>query len=184
MYNFKCVDIFNVVTGKKINVIKRAFCYSYVWTLKINLSLFVLTNIIKHFREHRVLGVTNDDELQRQPHIHNVRKQVAQNLFLFGQPAYLFLFGQLIHSCLALVVANFVLTPIYWYTGPSSVRRTLEPFQRQRWENCCHEEDRIVSSTAGREARHAPKASRPRPSNPNKRYLYAEGIVEISPCRK
>ena len=68
--------------------------------------------------------------------------------------------------------------------GLSSVRPTLEPPQRQRWENCYHEEDRIVSSTAGREARHAPKASRPRPSNPGKRYLYAEGTVNISPRRK
>ena len=49
------------------------------------LNLTLGTNIIQQVREHRVLGITIDEELKRQPHIDNIRKQVAQNLFLPGQ---------------------------------------------------------------------------------------------------
>ena len=43
------------------------------------------TNITEHVREHRVLGITIDEELKWQRHIDNICKQVARNLFLLGQ---------------------------------------------------------------------------------------------------
>ena len=49
------------------------------------LNLTLGTNIIEQVREHRVLGITIDEELKWQPHIDNICKQVARNLFLLGQ---------------------------------------------------------------------------------------------------
>ena len=49
------------------------------------LNLTLGTNITKQVREHRVLGITIDEELKWQPHIGNICKQVARNLFLLGQ---------------------------------------------------------------------------------------------------
>ena len=42
------------------------------------------TNITEQVREHRVLGITIDEELKWQPHIDNICKQVARNLFFAG----------------------------------------------------------------------------------------------------
>ena len=49
------------------------------------LNLILGTNIIEQVREHRVLGITIDEELKWQPHIDNICEQVARNLFLLGQ---------------------------------------------------------------------------------------------------
>ena len=49
------------------------------------LNLTLGTNIIEQVREHRVLGIAIDEELKWQPHIDNICKQVAQNLFLLVQ---------------------------------------------------------------------------------------------------
>ena len=49
------------------------------------LNLTLGTNIIEQVREHRVLGITIDEELKWQPHIDNICKQVARNYFLLGQ---------------------------------------------------------------------------------------------------
>ena len=49
------------------------------------LKLTLCTNIVEQVREHRVLGVTLDEELKRQSHIDNVCKQLARNLSLLGQ---------------------------------------------------------------------------------------------------
>ena len=49
------------------------------------LNLTLGTNITEQVREHRVLGITIDEELKWQPHIDNICKQVARNLFLLGQ---------------------------------------------------------------------------------------------------
>ena len=49
------------------------------------LNLTLGTNITEHVREHRVLGITTDEELKWQRHIDNICKQVARNLFLLGQ---------------------------------------------------------------------------------------------------
>ena len=43
------------------------------------------TNITEQVREHKVLGITIDEELKWQPHIDNIFKQVARNLFLLVQ---------------------------------------------------------------------------------------------------
>ena len=51
--------------------------------LMLNLTLG--TNIIEQVREHRVLGITIDEEIKWQPHIDNIRKQVARNLCLLGR---------------------------------------------------------------------------------------------------
>ena len=42
-------------------------------------------DIVEQVREHRVLGVTLDEELKWQSHIDNVCEQLARNLFLLGQ---------------------------------------------------------------------------------------------------
>ena len=47
------------------------------------LNLTLGTNITEQVR---VLGITIDEELKWQPHIDNICKQVARNLFLLGQP--------------------------------------------------------------------------------------------------
>ena len=65
------------------------------------LNLTLGTNIIQQVREHRVLGITIDEELKRQPHIDNIRKQVAQIFF------YLASLG----SMLILIVASCSLMP-------------------------------------------------------------------------
>ena len=49
------------------------------------LNLTLGTNITEQVREHRVLGITTDEELKWQPDIDNICKQVARNLFLLGQ---------------------------------------------------------------------------------------------------
>ena len=49
------------------------------------LNLTLGTNITEQVREHRVLGITIDEELKWQPHIDNICKQVARNLFLLVQ---------------------------------------------------------------------------------------------------
>ena len=49
------------------------------------LKLTLGTDIVEQVREHRVLGVTLDDELNWQSHIDNVCKRLARNLFLLGQ---------------------------------------------------------------------------------------------------
>ena len=49
------------------------------------LNLTLGTNIIKQVCEHRVLGITIDEGLKWQPHIDNICKKVARNLFLLGQ---------------------------------------------------------------------------------------------------
>ena len=49
------------------------------------LHLILGTNIIEQVREHSVLGITIDKELKWQPHIDNICKQVARNLFLLVQ---------------------------------------------------------------------------------------------------
>ena len=49
------------------------------------LNLTLGTNIIEQVREHRVLGITVDEELKWQPHIDNICKQVTRNYFLLGQ---------------------------------------------------------------------------------------------------
>ncbi|WP_419598339.1 reverse transcriptase domain-containing protein [Thiolapillus sp.] len=49
------------------------------------LKLTLGTDIVEQVREHRVLGVTLDEELKWQSHIDNVCKQLARNLFLLGQ---------------------------------------------------------------------------------------------------
>ena len=49
------------------------------------LNLILGTNIIEQVREHRVLGITTDEELKWQLHIDNICKQVARNLFLLVQ---------------------------------------------------------------------------------------------------
>ena len=48
------------------------------------LNLTLGTNITEQVREHRVLGITTDEVLKWQPHIDNICKQVARNLFLLG----------------------------------------------------------------------------------------------------
>ena len=50
------------------------------------LNLTLGTNIIEQVCEHRVLGITIFEELKWQPHIDNICKQVARNLF-FASPA-------------------------------------------------------------------------------------------------
>ena len=49
------------------------------------LNLTLSANITEQVREHRVLGITIDGELKWQPHIDNICKQVARNLFLLSQ---------------------------------------------------------------------------------------------------
>ena len=49
------------------------------------LNLTLGTNIIEQVREHRVLVTSINKELKWQPHIDNICKQVARNLFLLGQ---------------------------------------------------------------------------------------------------
>ena len=49
------------------------------------LNLTLGTNITEQVREHRVLGITIDEELKWQRHTDNICKQVARNLFLLGQ---------------------------------------------------------------------------------------------------
>ena len=49
------------------------------------LNLTLGTNITEQVRQHRVLRIATDEELKRQPHIYNICKQVARNLFLLGQ---------------------------------------------------------------------------------------------------
>ena len=49
------------------------------------LKLTLGTEIVEQVREHRVLGVTLDEELKWQSHIDNVCKHLARNLFLLGQ---------------------------------------------------------------------------------------------------
>ena len=49
------------------------------------LNLTLGTNITEQVREHRVLEITSDEELKWQPHIDNICKHVARNLFLLGQ---------------------------------------------------------------------------------------------------
>ena len=49
------------------------------------LNLTLGTNITELVREHKDLGITIDEELKWQPHIDNICKQVARNLFLLGQ---------------------------------------------------------------------------------------------------
>jgi len=49
------------------------------------LNLTLGTNIIEQVREHKVLGITIDEELKWQPHTDNICKQVARNLLLLGQ---------------------------------------------------------------------------------------------------
>ena len=48
------------------------------------LNLTLGTNIIEQVREHRVLGVTTDEELKWQLQIDYTCKQVARILFLLG----------------------------------------------------------------------------------------------------
>ena len=48
-------------------------------------NLTLGTNITEQVREHRVLGITIDEELKWQRHTDNICKQVARNLFLLGQ---------------------------------------------------------------------------------------------------
>ena len=43
------------------------------------LDLTLGTNITEQVREHRVLGITIDEELKWQPHTDNICKQVARN---------------------------------------------------------------------------------------------------------
>ena len=50
------------------------------------LNLTLGTNITEQVREHnRVLWITINEESKWQPHIDNICKQVARNLFLLGQ---------------------------------------------------------------------------------------------------
>ena len=49
------------------------------------LNVTLGTNIIEQVREHRVLGITTDEELKWQPHIDNICKQAGRILFLLGQ---------------------------------------------------------------------------------------------------
>ena len=49
--------------------------------LKLNLG----TNVVEQVREHRILGVTLDGELEWLSYIDDVCKQLARNLFLLGQ---------------------------------------------------------------------------------------------------
>ena len=49
------------------------------------LRLTLGAKFIEQVREHRVFGVTLDEELKWQSHIDSVFKQVAWNLFLLGQ---------------------------------------------------------------------------------------------------
>ena len=41
--------------------------------------------MFEQVREHRVLGITIDEDLKWQPHIDNIYKQAARILFLLGQ---------------------------------------------------------------------------------------------------
>ena len=50
------------------------------------LQLTLGTDIVEQVREHRVLGVTVDEELKWQSHNDNVCKQLARNLF-YAWPA-------------------------------------------------------------------------------------------------
>ena len=49
------------------------------------LNLILGTNIIEQVREHRVLGITTDEELKWQLHIDNTCEQVARKKILLGQ---------------------------------------------------------------------------------------------------
>ena len=49
------------------------------------LKLTLGTDIVEQVREHRVLGVTLDEELKWQSVINNVCKQLGRNLFLLDQ---------------------------------------------------------------------------------------------------
>ena len=49
------------------------------------LKLILGTDIVEQVCEHRVLGVTLNEEIKWQSDIDNVRKQLARNLFLLGQ---------------------------------------------------------------------------------------------------
>ena len=49
------------------------------------LKLTLGAKLIEQVREHRVLGVTLDEELKWQSHIDSVCKRLARNLFLLGQ---------------------------------------------------------------------------------------------------
>ena len=49
------------------------------------LKLTLGANLIEQVREHRVLGVTLDEELKWQSYIDSVCKKFARNLFLLGQ---------------------------------------------------------------------------------------------------
>ena len=49
------------------------------------LQLTLGTDIVEQVREHRILGVSLDEELKWQSHIENICKQLARNLFLLGQ---------------------------------------------------------------------------------------------------
>ena len=48
-------------------------------------NLTLGTNIIEQVREHRIFVTSINEELKWQPHIDNICKQVARNLFLLGQ---------------------------------------------------------------------------------------------------
>ena len=50
-----------------------------------NTYLTLGANLIEQVREHRVLGVTLDEELKWQSHIDSVCKKFARNFFLLGQ---------------------------------------------------------------------------------------------------
>ena len=49
------------------------------------LKLTLGAKLIEQVREHRVLGVTLDEELKWQSYIDSVCKKFARNLFLLGQ---------------------------------------------------------------------------------------------------
>ena len=70
-------------TGKTNSTVLASRQKHQLKPLMFNLTLG--TNITEQVREHRVLGITIDEELKWQPHIDNICKQVARNLFLLGQ---------------------------------------------------------------------------------------------------
>ena len=65
------------------------------------LNLTLGTNKIEQVREHRVLGITNDEELKWQPHIDSdICKQVARNVFLrLGQLRILIVACRIDYQC-------------------------------------------------------------------------------------
>ena len=51
----------------------------------LQMTLTLENTPVEQVREHRVLGVTIDNEFKWQTHINNVCKQLARNLFLLAQ---------------------------------------------------------------------------------------------------